>query len=149
MSEWAEKMDPHPTPEDLSHGPQTVTGHGMTGSLHGKRRGILVSVKKLKRRGVTLTKRERAAQAPITGELLIERVHNRELDHQAIAEVVRFEHYHFPARQAVLCNPVVFTADERGMVIHGIEKVEVDGAWASFQQVWLVLFGQAPQEPPV
>lgn len=148
MPNTLDQMDPYPLPEDLNPGPQQVMGHGIAGGLHGTRRGILVSVKKLKKNGITLSKQERAAQAPIVGELLIERVHGRELDYQSIAKVVRFEHYHFPSRQASICNPVVFAADERGMVIQGIEKVEVNGAWASFQQVWLVLFGEAPLEPP-
>lgn len=143
-----DQMEPHPLPEDLRPGPLLVTGHGTMGSLHGTRRGIVVSVKKLKRHGITLTKRERVAQAPIVGGLLIERVHDREADHQSIAKVVRFEHYHFPSPQASLCNPVVFAADERGMVIQGIEKIEVNDAWTSFQQVWLVIFGTSAPEPP-
>ena len=103
----------------------------------------------LKKRGVSIGKKERAGQSAIVGELLISRVHDRLRDHQAIAEVVRFENYHFPSRQAVLLDPIVYSADERGMVIQGIEKVQVDGVPASFQQVWLVLFGNAPPEPPL
>lgn len=144
----ADQMDPHPDAEDVSLQPLTQ-GHGTAINYHQARRGIEVSVKLLRARGISLTKRERAAAQPIAGELIMGRVHDRTLDYHAYAEVVVFDRYQYPSRQAILLNPEIFAADERGLILYGIEKRQVpDGGYAAYWQTWQVIFGTPAPEPP-
>lgn len=127
-----------------------IPGHGIRGSYFGSRAGILVSIKKLRVRGVPLTKDERAALKPIVGELIISRVHDANLEFQLLAELIVRGAYDCPSREASLISPVIFSADSRGMLLYGVEKQLVDGEkLASYWQTWQVLFGVSAAEPPL
>lgn len=150
----AEQMEPHPQPDDLQIAPVGGPGHGAQMS-RPPRRGILVTVRRLKRLGVNLSVTERRQAVPVIGELKISRVHDRAAEFQSIAEILSFNEgldahlRYFPARLMCLLNPEILWCDERGMVIYGIERIGgTQGPPISYWQTWQVAFGKAELGPP-
>lgn len=150
----SEQMEPHPRAEDFELAPLTGPGHGSQMS-RPPRRGILVTVRPLKRRGVNLTVAERRHAEPVVGELKISRVHDRAAEFQSIAEILNFTEgldphlRYFPGRLMCLLNPEILWCDERGMVIYGIERIGGDRSpLVSYWQTWQIAFGKAEPGPP-
>ncbi|MFJ3316102.1 hypothetical protein ACIPLR_12135 [Herbaspirillum huttiense] len=153
MSYSQEQMEPYPKAEDLDIPPLGGAGHGAQ-MCKPPRRGVLVTVRCLKSRGVNLSPSERRKVPPITGELKISRVPDRAEFH-SIAEIVSFNQEldahlrYFPARLMCLLNPEILWLDGRGMVIYGIERLGgIDGPQTSYWQTWQVVFGIAEPAPP-
>jgi len=153
MSFTSDQMEPHPQAEDLNLMP-TVGGHG-TGFCRPPRRGVLVTVRCLKKLGVNLSPTERRGVAPVVGELKISRVHDRLAEFHSIAEIVRFNDEldahlrYFPGRLLCLLNPEILWFDERGMVIYGVERIGgTNSPPAAYWQTWQVAFGKVEPGPP-
>lgn len=150
-----EQMDPHPQPEDANLRRPDGPGHG-TGSMgRPPRRGILVTVRRLKHQGVNLSPDERKRAQAVIGEFKIRQVSERRSEYRSIAEVLDFDDSHsqhlryFPSRLLVLLNPEILWADERGMLVYGIERVGgIGSAMVSYWQTWQVVFGVAQPVPP-
>ncbi len=148
-----EQMEPHPKADDLDISPGFGPGHGAQMSKP-PRRGVLVTVRCLKSRGVNLSPSERRKIAPTVGELKISRVHDRAEFH-SIAEIVSFNKEldahlrYFPVRLMCLLNPEILWLDGRGMVIYGIERLGgIDDPQVSYWQTWQVAFGKVEAGPP-
>ena len=130
-------------------------GHGAGAMGQPPRRGILVSVKMLKSKGLNLGGRERERAPMIVVDLKIRRVHDRYLEFQSIADLFQFDttphspNRFFPSRLTSLINPEFDAVDERGMIIYGIERGRTeDGGMVSYWQTWQVIFGVAAPESP-
>ncbi|HEX7635831.1 MAG TPA: hypothetical protein VF427_11190 [Noviherbaspirillum sp.] len=154
MSFSQEQMEPHPRADELDVAPVAGPGHGAQMS-RPPRRGILVTVRPLKRQGVNLTVAERRQAVPVVGELKISRVHDRAAEFQSIAEILNFNEgldphlRFFPGRLMCLLNPEILLCDQRGMVIYGIERIGGDRSpLVSYWQTWQIAFGQAESGPP-
>lgn len=150
-----EQMDAHPLPQDVNLSPPAGPGHGAGSMGCPPRRGILVTVRRLKREGVNLSPDERKRAQAVVGELKIRQVSERRSEYRSIAEVLDFDDHdsqhlkYFPSRLLVLLNPEVIWADERGMLVYGIERVGgIDSEMASYWQTWQVVFGIAEPVPP-
>lgn len=85
----------------------------------------------------------------------IRHVTERRSEYRSIAELLDFDESdsqhlrYFPSRLLVLLNPEIMWADERGMVVYGIERVGgIDSAMTSYWQTWQVVFGIAQPTPP-
>lgn len=150
-----DKMEPHPLPEDIGLRRPDGPGHGAGSMGRPPRRGILVTVRRLKHRGVNLSPDERKRAQAVIGELKIRQVSERRSEYRSIAEVLDFDgsdsqHLrYFPTRLLVLLNPEILWVDERGMLVYGIERVGgIDSAMVSYWQTWQVVFGVAQPVPP-
>jgi hypothetical protein len=114
-----DQMDPHPLPEDSNLRRPDGPGHGERSMGHPPRRGILVTVRRLKRAGVNLSVQERREESVLVGELKIRRVHDSGVEFQSMAELVSFQqnlsaHLRFhPIRLLALLNPEILLIDER------------------------------------
>jgi hypothetical protein len=112
-------------------------------------------VRRLKRAGVNLSIQDRRKEPVIVGELKIQRVREFGLEFQFMAELVSFQehlsaHLRFhPIRLMALLNPAIHLADERGMILYGIERIGGErGASVSYWQTWQVGFGVIDPGPP-
>lgn len=146
-------MEPHPQADDLNIPRVSGSGHGAQ-MYRAPRHGVLVTVRRLKERGVNLSVAQRRQAAPVVGELKISRVHDR-AEFQSIAEIVNFNDQldahlrYFPARLMCLLNPEILWLDERGMVIYGIERLGgIDGPAVAYWQTWQIAFGRIDPGPP-
>lgn len=156
MSISLDQMDPHPQPEDRDLRRPDGPGHGAGAMGRPPRRGILVTVRRLKHQGVNLSPDERKRAPAVIGELKIRHVTERRSEYRSIAELLDFDESdsqhlrYFPSRLLVLLNPEIMWADERGMVVYGIERVGgIDSAMTSYWQTWQVVFGIAQPTSPV
>lgn len=150
-----DQMDPHPQPDDIGLPQPERPGHGQGSMGRPPRRGILVSVRRLKHQGVNLSPDERKRTQAVVGELKIRQVSERRSEYRSIAEVLDFDGSdsqqlrYFPRRLLVLLNPEILWVDERGMLVYGIERVGgIDSAMVSYWQTWQVVFGVAQPVPP-
>ena len=148
-----DQMEPHPRADDLNIPPVSGSGHGAQ-MCRAPRHGVLVTVRRLKERGINLSVAQRRQAAPVVGELKISRVHDR-AEFQSIAEIVSFNDQldahlrYFPARLLCLLNPEILWLDERGMVIYGIERLGgIDGPAVAYWQTWQIAFGRVDPGPP-
>ncbi|WP_146744901.1 hypothetical protein [Herbaspirillum rubrisubalbicans] len=155
MRHTTEEMEPYPMPEDCNIPRGDGPGHGAGAMGRPPRRGILVTVRRLKKNGVNLSSRERQVSPLVLGELRIFAVQDRSVEFQSMAEVVSFEerlssHLRFhPTRLIALLNPVIRLADERGMILYGIERLGGEGGPAvSYWQTWQIGFGIVEAGPP-
>jgi len=146
-------MEPHPQADDLDIPRVAHSGHGAQ-MCRPPRRGVLVTVRCLRDRGVNLSAAERRKLPATVGELKISRVHERAEFH-SIAEIVSFNEEldahlrYFPSRLMCLLNPEILWLDERGLVIYGIERLGgIDGPQTSYWQTWQVAFGKVAFGPP-
>jgi len=153
MSTNVDEMEPHPLPDDIDLPRSAGPGHGAQ-MCRPPRHGVLVTVRRLKERGVNLSIVQRRQAAPVVGELKISRVHDR-AEFQSIAEIVNFNDQldahlrYFPARLMSLLNPEILWLDERGMVIYGIERLGgIDGPAVAYWQTWQIAFGKVEPGPP-
>ena len=155
MNRFEEEMNPDPALAGIWNSDSAGMGHGAGAMGRPPRRGILVSVKLLKKKGVNLDSRERERAPVLVGDLKVYRNHARDLEFQSTADLLQFDatpnspNRFFPTRIACLVNPEFFAVDERGMIIYGIERQRSDsGELVSYWQTWQVIFGVAPPEPP-
>ena len=155
MSISHDQMEPHPLPEDIGLRQLDGPGHGAGSMGRPPRRGILVTVRRLKHQGVNLSPDERKRAQAVIGELKIRQVNERRSEYRSIAEVLDFDDSdsqhlrYFPSRLLVLLNPEILWVDERGMLVYGIERVGgIGSAMVSYWQTWQVVFGVAQPVPP-
>lgn len=71
-----DQMEPQPQEGDLNIPPVSGSGHGAQ-MCSAPRHGVLVTVRRLKERGVNLSVVQRRQSVPVVGELKISRVHDR------------------------------------------------------------------------
>lgn len=86
-----DQMDPHPQPDDIGLPQPERPGHGQGSMGRPPRRGILVSVRRLKHQGVNLSPDERKRTQAVVGELKIRQVSERRSEYRSIAEVLDFD----------------------------------------------------------
>ncbi len=149
-----DQMEPHPLPEDVGLRRPDGPGHGAGIMGRPPRRGIVVTVRRLKKGGVNLSVAERRKEPVIVGELKIRRVQDRGLEFQSLAELISFQeslsaHLRFhPIRLLALLNPEIVLVDERGMILYGIERIGGgEGPAVAYWQTWQVAFGKADPGP--
>lgn len=155
MSISRNQMEPNPLPEDISLRRPDGPGHGAGITVRPPRRGILVTVRRLKKKGVNLSVQERRIEPVVVGELRIYRVVDRAQEFQFVAELVSFNedlspHLRFhPMRLLSLLNPEIRLADERGMILYGIERAGGEHEpGVSYWQTWQIAFGKVDPGPP-
>lgn len=155
MSRTVDQTKPHQNANDLNLPHANGPGHGAGAMGRPPRRGVLVTVRCLKRQGVSLSVTERRQAPVIVGELKLRRVHDPHVEHSSVAEILDFNDglsghlRYFPSRLLVLLNPEILWLDARGMVIYGIERTGGEvGPSVSHWQTWQVAFGKVDPGPP-